>query len=786
MDISEVWASKAKPWVNQISNDPVDLTHCDREQVQFPGAIMPYGVLLILSLNDFRIQGASENTLAWFGSDAAQLLQGHLDLIVTPHIRQILEKSLKLIIDPQLPRYLGRFLTVQSRHRFDVFAHRSGNVFIVEFEAIPAESSENGSTGLIAEITDCISKLHTAETWQEGMAIGVRELKRLTGFDSVVGARFLDDGSFHAIAEACETYFPSVLDKRFPRSDIPESARRQMVLMPLQYALDLDYEPVPIIIADQTHNPLQIDLGLAVLRSISPMCRRFYQNMGVQSRLVMALVDNGELWGFFSCKNAIPRRVSYSERLAFKLFSEMTALLLVEKERSEQFQIALQVKHRISKIADKLSSADAFTVALNQLPEQLLNNLDVTGVALCLDNRMLCAGVTPETTVIQALVLWLDEQNHQPIFITDKLQTLFETTAHSLGQVTGLLAVHLKKSGQYLLCFRPEVVQEVNWAGDPLKQIEIDAISGEERFTPRGSFEVWKQEMRGTARAWQLYETEAITDLQHTIIRLQYSEKQRILQACLAQSNTELEAFAYIVSHDLQEPLRGICNFAQILLDGSSEQLGQQELIWLNTILRLSGRMSHQINALLQYSRASQQSLEVQLVDLNLLLRSVLEDLSTTIKNTETQIEIPQILPTLACDRIRVASVFSNLITNAIKYNDQTEKQIEIGYFENPTLTFFVRDNGIGIPEKFHDTIFTIFRRLHGRNDYGGGTGAGLAIARKHIERHGGRLWLESIPGQGTTFYFTLGSGLPNFAGSKGDVVPDATFQTQQKSAEPL
>jgi len=160
---------------------------------------------------------------------------------------------------------------------------------IVEFEAIPAELPENWPTARIAEITECINKLHIAESWQEGMSIGVLELKRLTGFDSVVGARFLDDGSFHAIAEACETYFPSVLDKRFPRSDIPEPARRQMILMPLQYALDLDYEPVPLVIADRANSPLQIDLGLAVLRSLSPMCRRFYRNMGVQSRMVISL-----------------------------------------------------------------------------------------------------------------------------------------------------------------------------------------------------------------------------------------------------------------------------------------------------------------------------------------------------------------------------------------------------------------------------------------------------------------------------------------------------------------
>jgi len=762
MDSSEEWALPAATWANQgdkrISRQPVDLTNCDREPVQFPGAIMPHGVLLILSLSDFRIQGASANSVSWFGTDAAQLLHGQLDRLLAAHLRQTLETSLALITEARLPRYLGNFLTLQER-RFDVFAHRSGDVLIVEFEAIPMEVVETVSAVRMAEITDCINLLQGAETWQAGMAIGVRELQRLTGFDSVVGARFLADGSFQAVAEACEAHFPSVLDKRFPRSDIPEPARRQMVLMPLQYAQDLDYEPVALVMADQAHDPLQIDLGAALLRSISPMCRRFYKNMGVQSRMVMALLDKGELWGFFSCKNATPRPVAYSDRLVFKLFAEMSALLLVEKERAGQFQAALQVKHGISQITAKLSAAEAFPDALGQLPAQLLAHLDVTGAALCVEGQIISAGVTPQETAIQALLAWLDGQD-KPFFITDRLPTLCAAAAQCQAQATGLLAARLMASGQYLLVFRPEQVYEVNWAGDPLKHPEIDLVSGEERFTPRGSFEVWKQDVRGTARAWQDYEAEALTDLQRTVIQLQYIENRRILQFRLAQSNTELEAFAYIVSHDLQEPLRGIGNFAQILLDSAGGQFGQQELNWLTTILSLSGRMSGQINALLQYSRASQQPLKPQLVDINLLVDSVLEDLSASIKHTATQIDIPRTLPSLSCDPIRVASVFSNLISNAIKYNDSAERRVEIGYLQNPTLTFFVRDNGIGIPEKFHQAIFTIFRRLHGRNDYGGGTGAGLAIARGHIEQHGGRLWLESMPGQGATFYFTLGPGL--------------------------
>lgn len=721
---------------------------------------MPHGILLVLSPSDFRIQGASANTLTWFGTDVTQLLHGQLDLIVTSANQQSLEQSLALITKSQQPLYLGNIPTLQSHHRFDVFAHRSNTVLIVEFEPASAKEAESIQTGRLIEISDCISKLQKAETWQDGMAIGARELKRLTGFDSVVGARFLNDGSFHAIAEACETDFPSVLDKRFPRSDIPEPGRQQMRLIPVQYAFDLDYEPVPIVFADQAHDPLQIDLSYAMLRSISPMCQRFYKNMGVQSRMVMAIIDQGELWGFFSCKNATPRQVSYADRLAVKLFAEMSALLLIEKERTEQLQIALQIKHSITEITTQLSAAEVFSVALNQLPEQLLNTLDVTGVTLCLGQHIISAGITPDATVIKSLILWLDTQN-ESLFTSDRLPTLFETTAQSLAPLaTGLLAAHLKRPGQYLLCFRPEVVQEVNWAGDPLKQIKIDPISGEERFTPRGSFEVWKQDMRGSARPWQAYETEAIKNLQLTIIRLQFAEKQRVLQSRLAKSNTELEAFAYIVSHDLQEPLRGISNFTQLLMQSNAEQLGQQDLKWLDTILNLSGRMSDQINALLQYSRASQQAISLQAVDLNILLSNVLENLSITIKHTNTLIKIPSVLPTVDCDPIRVASIFSNLITNAIKYNDQTEKQVEIGYQESPTPAFFVKDNGIGIPEKFYDTVFNIFRRLHGRSDYSGGTGVGLSITRKHVERHGGRLWLESTLGHGTTFYFTLGSDL--------------------------
>ncbi len=242
-----------------------------------------------------------------------------------------------------------------------------------------------------------------------------------------------------------------------------------------------------------------------------------------------------------------------------------------------------------------------------------------------------------------------------------------------------------------------------------------------------------------------------------TTSNLEQPRKKRDLKALLEQSHAELESFAYIVSHDLQEPLRGINNYTRLLQDTAKGKLDEQELGWLDRVTSLTERMSNQIAALLQYSRAAQQPLAIEAVDLNELVAWVLEPLAPLIAETACSITIPRLLPTVDCDPLRTAAVFDSLITNALKFNQsEGDIRVEIGYLDGESPTFFVNDNGIGIPDKFHDVIFNLFRRLHGRSEYGGGIGAGLTISRKHIERQGGNLWLKSTPDIGTTFYFTL------------------------------
>lgn len=232
----------------------------------------------------------------------------------------------------------------------------------------------------------------------------------------------------------------------------------------------------------------------------------------------------------------------------------------------------------------------------------------------------------------------------------------------------------------------------------------------------------------------------------------------------LEVSNRELDEFAHIVSHDLKEPLRGLHSQASILLEDHSDELQPDVKRRLSRMTTLSNRMQKLINDLLFFSRLGREDLAYQRTDLNDVVHDIEQMLETFIEERNALIRVPHPLPIIRCDKTRVTEAFRNLITNALKYNDKPNPLVEIGFCRSATTpegrqaqAFYVRDNGIGIAPEFHEQIFRMFQRMHdvaaGEQS---GTGAGLTFVKRIIERHGGRIWLRSEPGKGTTFYFTL------------------------------
>ena len=238
----------------------------------------------------------------------------------------------------------------------------------------------------------------------------------------------------------------------------------------------------------------------------------------------------------------------------------------------------------------------------------------------------------------------------------------------------------------------------------------------------------------------------------------------------LVQSNEELDDFAYTASHDLQEPVRNIQSVTNFLIEDHAEEFSDPVRARIDSIQKQCVREIELINSLLYYSRLGRSELTIHKTDLDALVREVLDSLQESIRKNRVELCIPRRLPTISCDPILVREIYQNLIANAIKYNDKPQKRIEIGYQDSTETqhssqtTFvpelYVRDNGIGIRDSHLNSIFKISKRLHAREKFGGGMGAGLTIVKKIVEKHLGRIWVESIYGKGTTFYFSLNPSL--------------------------
>ncbi len=223
----------------------------------------------------------------------------------------------------------------------------------------------------------------------------------------------------------------------------------------------------------------------------------------------------------------------------------------------------------------------------------------------------------------------------------------------------------------------------------------------------------------------------------------------------IARSNAELEQFAYVASHDLQEPLRMVSAYVKMLARRYKGQLDADADDFIGFAVDGAERMSVLINDLLDYSRVATRGKAFEPTDCETVMEEVLSDLEVAVEETGAEVTQDP-LPTIVADRAQLGRLLRNLIGNAITYHGEAPPKVHVSAEQTGGLwQFAVRDNGIGIEPQYHDRIFAVFQRLHGRGEYEG-TGVGLAIAKKIVERHGGRIWVESEPGTGSTFYFTI------------------------------
>lgn len=745
--------------------ETVDLTNCDREPIHIPGSIQPHGILFVLQEPELIVLQVSKNVSDLIKISAQELLNKPLSTLLNlKHIN-----SIKQCLSQEFDSVNPLKVAIKTQNKtlvFDGIIHRNiDNLLVLELEPRRTNKSRDffDFYHLVKNPIDRMQKVHTlAEMCQ----IVVKEVRKLTNFDRVMVYRFNSEGAGTVIAEDKRENLNSYLGLHYPASDIPKQAKHLYILNLLRLVPDINYQPVEIISTDSDNNKT-LDLSLSVLRSVSPIHIEYLKNMGVGASMSISLIKNKKLWGLIACHHSSANYLTCEVRTACEFLGQVMSLELAAKEDNEGMDYKIRLNSILSKFVEIIPQDENFVESLLQDRINLLELTASEGAAICADSKVWLVGKTPSETEIQELIEWLEPQINNDVYCTDSLPKVYQPAIKFKDSASGLLATAISKSqNDYILWFRPEVIHTVNWGGNPHKPVEIHQ-DGSLRLSPRKSFELWQETVKLKSLPWQQCEIDVAVELRSAIVGIvlrQAAELARI-NSELERSNSELDAFAYIASHDLKEPLRGIHNYSSFLLEDYADILNEDGALKLQTLVRLTQRMEDLIESLLHFSRLGRVELSFQTTNLNELVNNVIEVLNISLKEDKANIRISQILPAIECDRIQVSEVFSNLISNAIKYNNKVDKFVEIGYLDpehksdnsqTNSFIFYVRDNGIGIREKHLETIFRLFKRLHAPNRYGGGTGAGLTIAKKIVERHGGKIWVESTYGEGSTFYFTL------------------------------
>jgi two-component system, chemotaxis family, sensor kinase Cph1 len=765
------------PWEGQtysVKRHGVTITNCDTEPVRTPGCIQAHGVLLVLRRASLTVAQASENAQALLlGNAAAELLEKPVSVVVGEDAQVQLRAF--LACEPTLDNPLYVFSVEGAQGRtFDVCAHTHDDAVLLEFEP----GSPDRSPDYYGLVKKTVARLQGAKSLQDFCDLATDEIRALTGFDRVMVYKFHADGHGEVFAESKRRDLPGWRGLHYPAQDIPLPARevfKRTWLRPVPDVAGQLAEMVPLAHPD-SGSP--VDMTYCALRGASVMYTEYLKNMHVKAGATLSIRRDDELWGLIACHHyAGTRYLSYPMRAACEFVAQVVSLQHRAAEEREHLQRRLHLERIHQQIVLAASPDGDITRLVGEQPS-LLDALDAGGVALLHAGRWSTLGQTPQPAHLDALAQWLATREEmrspvRPVYVTDHLAADYPPGADFTDVAAGLLAVPLSRQPRSLVIwFRPETIRTVNWGGNPQDKPSVVGPHGS-RLTPRRSFELFAESVRQRSLPWQTVEVEAVARLRSQLLELVIARAERLakMNVELVRSNDDLDAFAYVASHDLKEPLRGIHKYAHQLLQEASEPQSAQRSK-LEGLLRLTVRMDSLIDSLLHFSRVGRQSLDLTRHDLNEVIAEAVEMVEARREESKAQFVVPRPLPAVRCDWVRCREIYVNLLANALKYNDSPVKRVEIGFIapeeaERPRCPpdareqtiFYVRDNGIGIDPRHFDQVFRIFKRLHVRDAYGGGSGAGLAIVKKLVERHGGQVWIDSTPGQGASFFFTLSDG---------------------------
>ncbi|HEY9881205.1 MAG TPA: GAF domain-containing protein, partial [Leptolyngbyaceae cyanobacterium] len=696
-----------------LGSPEINLISLKQPEIHSLTQVQPHGVLLVLQESDLTVLQVSRNTREALGLPPEAVLGQPLDALLDPYqVDQFRAGLFHDNLDILNPTKVWVRRKGDDYAVYDAIFHRSSDGFLI-LELEPALSQENIPFLSFYHLARAsIGQLEATAGLKDFCQIIVHEVRKVTGFDRVMLYKFDDDGHGEVMAEEQLDDMESYLGLHFPESDVPQPARKMFLSNWIRVIPDAKAEPVSLFPAQNPVTNQPTDLIMSILRQPYACHTEYLDHMGVGASLTISLMKDQKLWGLIACHHKTPKYVPYELRKACEFLGRVIFSEISTREEEADFNYRMKVSQVQTALVELMSQEDYFIDGLIRHEPNLLELVDAKGAAICFGGHWTTIGRTPPEEELNYLVQWLAKSRDEEVFATDSLPLTYSDAERFKDVASGLLAIPISKRS-YVLWFRPEVIQTVNWGGDPNNAYTVEGEGSNLRLCPRQSFHLWKETVRLRSLPWKAVEVKAALELRKAIVNivLRQAEELALLAQDLERSNAELKKFAYVASHDLQEPLNQVANFVQLLEMRYDDELDEDGREFIGFAVEGVSLMQTLIDDVLAYSKVDLKGIEWELTEVQSSLDQALSNLRGRVAETGAEITHDP-LPTIVADGTQLMQLFQNLLGNAIKFRKlDVAPRIHIGVErQEDAWLFSVKDNGIGFDPQFAERIFVIFQ----------------------------------------------------------------------------
>ncbi|SFO23164.1 PAS fold-containing protein [Chitinophaga sp. YR627] len=494
-----------------------DSTFCGSVPLHQINLIQPYGMLLVIRQADYKIVQVSENISVAVGRQAPEIV----DTLLSDYIPASQMKELQRKLDEGLVNKLPFTLTFTGSDGpkdYLAITHLSGEALILEIEELGQAGEDNSFINIYQQLKYAMAAINAAPSIQVACETAARQLKALSGYDKVMVYQFDKDWNGTVIAEEQEPGMESYLGLTFPASDIPRQARAMYLDNPYRMIPNREYVPVslyPVI------NPLTnafTDLSGCNLRSVPAVHLEYMKNMEIMTSMSCRILKDGQLWGLFSCHHRTAYQLPYEGRALFELLSDIIAARiqsLYYKEQSDEYTKLHDVHTRL---IEQVFTGSDLPQGLLSRETNVLQLLNASGAAIMHNKRLETVGKVPGKNELKDLFLWLQSTSTSgQVFQELHLSGTYEPSIHYAEIASGILVIPVQPNkGEFLVVFRPEVIQQVNWGGNPNEAVRFEKDNIQ--YHPRNSFSIWQQTVRNTAISWKQTEIQMAGLLRNFIL----------------------------------------------------------------------------------------------------------------------------------------------------------------------------------------------------------------------------------------------------------------------------